>query len=322
MKTWLIEPRDPLIVRDGKPIGGDASIETLAFPFPSTTAGATRTRMASPNGEFLFVGDKTGSLDKLKEIPVYGPILTEVDGITGAARGFYYPAPRDAVVIPKDRDEHLEVKTVEAQRLVPGTIPDSCLVDSLGDQGLRPIVAEQGTESTEKPFSHAPVFWNQERFLEWLTTGRMKTPAMKPNELGVEGLPTETRVHVVMEPGERVAKDGGLFQTKGLRFAQEHREGGQAKLGQTRHFALSVRTPGGKVAGHVLDLRDELAPLGGERRLARWHSSGAEWPTLPPKIKETVLRTKTARIVILTRRCLPVEHCRIGMANHCPRWMV
>ena len=46
MTVWLIEPRDPVIFRDGKPFNASpgAHAKTLSFPFPATAAGATRTR--------------------------------------------------------------------------------------------------------------------------------------------------------------------------------------------------------------------------------------------------------------------------------------
>lgn len=298
MNIWLIEPRDPLIVRDGKPIGGDASIETLPFPFPSTVAGAARTRMASPNGEFLFPGNQK-ALDELLAVPIAGPILAEVDGATGTPIQYCFPAPRDAVVVPAERDEAGFVQTVALQRLRPADDVAGVEMDSLGMRALRPIRVV-GLENTGKPFEKAPAYWNQQQFLGWLTNWQIEAPYVAPDELGVEGLPTETRVHVVIRPGERVGVDGGLFQTKGLRFAQERRVRDRAKLGQTRHFALAIRTQPGKVAGHQVALRDELAPIGGERRLARWHSCAMGWPALPVAIRESVRRTKRARIVLLT----------------------
>ena len=55
MGNWLIEPIDPLIVRDGRPFGPTpgARARTLPFPFPQTIAGAVRTRDGlDANGRF------------------------------------------------------------------------------------------------------------------------------------------------------------------------------------------------------------------------------------------------------------------------------
>lgn len=308
MKTFLIEPRDPLIVRDGRPIGGDAAIETLPFPFPSTTAGAVRTRMASPNGEFLFPNQDV-QLKELLTIPVAGPILAELGAHSEQPKQFLFPAPRDALVFPKEGDDKGNATKIEVQRLRPGDLEPKCHMDSLGDKKLRPICAEGKTERTDKPFAKAPMFWNEVPFLDWLKTGGGGLGPFAPPCLGMASLPTETRVHVVIQPGERVSEDGGLFQTKGLRFAQ-------GKFGQTRPFALSVRMQPTTVDGHALDLRDELAPLGGERRLARWRASASGWPEIPPEVIMSIRTRKTARVVLLT----PAMFSRGALPDWENRW--
>lgn len=297
MSVWLIEPRDPLIVRDGKPIGGDARIETLPFPFPSTTAGAARTRMASPAGEFSLHGD--AALNQLLAIGVAGPVLAEVDGTTGEPRGFFFPAPRDALVFA-ERDIDQKVTRLIARRLAPKAMPIGGQVDSLADRNLLPVAAE-GDEKTDKPYDEPPAYWSDEHILDWLRKRAAPDVSFAPGALGIAQLPTETRVHVVIAQGERVGVDGGLFQTKGLRFAQEKRNGDERpKLGETRQFAISIRTDGGKVDGVPMALRDELAPIGGERRLARWRKSKRQWPECPQVIVNSVKESKTARILLVT----------------------
>jgi CRISPR-associated protein Cmr3 len=46
MTVWIMEPHDPLLVRDGRPFGSNpgARARSLLFPFPSTIAGGMRTR--------------------------------------------------------------------------------------------------------------------------------------------------------------------------------------------------------------------------------------------------------------------------------------
>ena len=43
-RTLLIEPRDPVIFRDGKPFALGLSARSIGFPMPSTVIGAIRTR--------------------------------------------------------------------------------------------------------------------------------------------------------------------------------------------------------------------------------------------------------------------------------------
>ncbi|HRI65288.1 MAG TPA: type III-B CRISPR module-associated Cmr3 family protein [Polyangium sp.] len=297
MSVWLIEPRDPLIVRDGKPIGNDARIETLPFPFPSTTAGAARTRMGSTRGEFTLQGD--GALNQLLGIAVAGPVLAEVDPAEGKPLGFFFPAPRDAMVIA-ERNKKQEVERLVARRLLPKPMPNGAQMDSLGAKELLPIGAEGG-EKTEKPYEDAPAYWTEAAMLQWLDKHDSLDVCFVPADLGMPQLPTETRVHVVVTPGERVGIDGGLFQTKGLRFAQEKRiPNERPKLQETRQFAVSIRTEGGKVDGKPLNLQNELAPIGGERRLARWQKSDRDWPECPASIVDAVKKTMTARILLVT----------------------
>lgn len=296
MSTWLIEPRDPLIVRDGKPIGGDARIETMPFPFPSTTAGAVRTRMASPNGEFSLSKEQA---PKLLKIPVAGPVLAEVNVGTGNTERFFFPAPRDALVFG-DNDDKEKVKNLIVRRLLPKEPSTNARADSLDQHGLWPIVAAKG-EKTEKPFSDAPAYWRDEHLLAWLKKNDKEDVAQPLGSLGISQLPTEVRTHVSIAPGERVGLDGQLFQTKGLRFVQnELPKGERMKWGQARQLALSIRATETLVDGKKMELRSELAPIGGERRLARWQKASKEWPECPEEIVKAIQKSKAARIVLVT----------------------
>jgi CRISPR-associated protein Cmr3 len=297
MSTWLIEPRDPLIVRDGKPIGGDARIETMPFPFPSTTAGAVRTRMASPQGEFSLSKDQAKELLK---IPVAGPVLAEVNVGTGNTEGFFFPAPRDALVFD-EKNKDGQIDRLIVRRLVPHpSWPSGARMDSLGQQELLPIAAA-GKEKPEKPFPDAPAYWRDKNMLSWLMKADKNDVSYSLGALGIAQLPTEARMHVSIAPGERVGLDGQLFQTKGLRFVQnEQPKGEPMKWGNVRQLAISIRAEGTLVHDKTIELRPELAPIGGERRLARWQRASKEWPKCPEEVIAAVKKSKTARIVLVT----------------------
>ena len=97
LQAWVIEPRDSLIVRDGKPFGANITHATsLDFPFPSTTTGGARTRIGSDqDGIFKCSKDE---LKELKEIAIRGSLLTEIDE-NGEVGEFYFPAPADALLL-------------------------------------------------------------------------------------------------------------------------------------------------------------------------------------------------------------------------------
>lgn len=293
MSTWLIEPRDPLIARDGRPsILG--RFESLPFPLPSTVAGAARTRMASPDGTFSLAPDEAR---KLLGLAVHGPVLAELEGEEIAT--FFAPAPLDAVLFESGEPSAASRK-VACWRLAPAALPRGAEVGALGERGLQPVGFARraiGAGPKEKTIARPPAFWDWPTFAEWLTD-----PA-DIHELDVtastlEGLPRERRVHLAVEPGERVAVEGALFETEGLRFLA----GPEARLAP-RRFGLALaaeQDAAGSLVGSPLELRRELAPLGGERRLARWSESKAGWPPLPAAVREAIASSRRARLVLLT----------------------
>ena len=79
--TWIIEPHDPLIVRDGRPFGPNPSAQaiSLSFPFPSTTTGGVRSRAGlKGDGTFLdSIGKLRGRSDHLRHSPPTRPVRCE-----------------------------------------------------------------------------------------------------------------------------------------------------------------------------------------------------------------------------------------------------
>jgi CRISPR-associated protein Cmr3 len=287
MSVWLIEPFDPLIARDGRP-SAIGRFDTTSFPFPSMVAGASRTRMGSVNGAFTLSGS---ALDELREgVHVRGPLLAELSPEDGAVEDWLVPAPRDAMILKE------EGAKPEIRRLAPRSLASGEALDSFQDMGLRPLRL-QGSGGRGKPPQCIPAFWRWSRLESWL-----RSPGDEPGidlvALGAQKLPVEIRAHLAIQPGERVGIDGMLFQTSGLRFLQK-RSKGSPRL-SPRRFALSLWTQGATVAGRDLDLAEQLAPLGGERRLARWSRASREWPQLPQDVLETIVETGRARLILLT----------------------
>jgi CRISPR-associated protein Cmr3 len=284
MNVWLIEPLDPLIARDGRP-AAVGRFDTVGFPYPSMVAGAVRTRMGSPNGAFFLSGS---ALDELKEkVIVQGPLLAELCSNCGVVRQWLAPAPQDAVFLRAEEDR------VTLKRLLPRPLEAGEAMDSLGEKGLVPL-GFQGAETYGKPPKGIPSFWNWSDFEAWLTAPEDR-PEIDLSAFGIGRLPVETRAHLAIQPGERVGIDGMLFQTSGLRFLQD----GEARL-SPRRFALSLRCNEATVGGRDLSLEEQIAPLGGERRLARWSPASEQWPRMPEEIREKIVASRRARLFLLT----------------------
>jgi CRISPR-associated protein Cmr3 len=291
MSVWLIEPLDPLIARDGRP-AAVGRFSTVGFPYPSMTAGAVRTRMGSEGGAFTL--ERT-ALSELKEnVEVRGPLLAELDE-NGGVLQWLPPAPRDAIFVRPEKADRPNL-----YRLEPRPWEEGEAMDRLREEGLLPL-STRGEVPTGKPPGGIPSFWRWEELEDWLVEPKDRT-GVDLAVLGIRKLLEETRSHLALEPGERVGIDGMLFQTSGLRFlystpVEESEE--RYDLGP-RKLALSVWSPGGKVAGRDLSLAEQIAPLGGERRLARWSKASRGWPELPGEVRKSVARTGRARLILLT----------------------
>jgi len=288
MSVWLIEPLDPLIARDGRP-AAVGHFRTVNFPHPSMIAGAVRTRMGSPNGAFTLPANALTEL--CKNVLIRGPLLAELDPESEAVCQWFAPAPRDAMILAGSDDRGI------LRRLVPRPLDPGEAVDSLAENGLQPV-GFHGGDTYGKPPKEYPSFWTWTHFQTWLTAPEDR-PEVALSALGIPGLPVESRSHLAIQPGERVGIDGMLFITSGLRFLQEKEPKTLSHL-SPRRFALSLWCESATVAGCELNLRQQIAPLGGERRLARWSPAASEWPQLPESIKQQIVDDGQARLVLLT----------------------
>jgi CRISPR-associated protein Cmr3 len=285
VSIWLVESLDPLIARDGRPSSVGGHFFTVSFPYPSMLAGAVRTRMGCENGAFTLRGD---SLKELKEnVIVRGPLLAELRSEGEEILQWLAPAPRDLTILRTD-DKKTTIK-----RLVPRPLKPGEAMDSLSKEGLLPV-GYAGGETYGKPPKDLPAFWRWAEFEKWLTSPADRSD-VDLKKLGVESLPIETRAHLAIQPGERVGIDGMFFQTSGLRFLQK----GDSLL-EPRRFALSLWCQGAKIAGRDLAMKRQIAPLGGERRLARWSPASEEWPRMPETVREKIVSDRRVRLILLT----------------------
>lgn len=278
MHTWIIEPRDPLIARDGRPFQATpgARARTLTFPFPSTTTGGVRARAGlDANGVF----DRETMLATVKQIAVAGPLLVEMDD-TGALERWLVPAPADALLLPLDPPQP---HAADLRRLVPLATPAAAVTNLPG--GL--FLVGQRQPDPRKP-RREPHYWYWDCFVAWLADP--KEERVDPAALGHNGPMLEQRTHVCVQSDEQTAKEGALFQTRGLEFTFVSQQKG--KPAQRRRLGLAVMTDAA--------IKPGIAPLGSERRLMCWRQSQAALPPCPQGLRDRIVKDKACRLVLLT----------------------
>ncbi|MDY0061462.1 MAG: type III-B CRISPR module-associated Cmr3 family protein [Myxococcota bacterium] len=256
MIPWILEPRDTVMLGDGRPIqAGALRMHSLLSPWPSTLAGLVRTRLATDeNGTF------TVSADASRQITVLGPWLAEL-AATGEPIRPLFPAPADVVWFESPGGGVVRI------RLQPAPSPEGADSDLAHRDRQLDLVAPASEPPAGKPV-RGPLFWTEEELVGWLVAppDRDECGTLP----GRAGPVREQRVHVSIASGTRTAEDGKLFSTEGLRFAV--REPGSGEL---RRLALAFGCEAATLSrGTVL--------LGGERRPVFLREGAAVlWPQPP-----------------------------------------
>ena len=285
MKSWWIEPRDSLMIGDGRPKGLGVGIRSLSFPWPSTLAGFIRTRVGSDR-EGRFVLTREEALGLL-EVSVKGPLLAEDRGGSEAPR-VWVPTPRDAIWHAPEgasEEERRLGRGLQCRRLVPRALPDGVQVDDEQD-GLEVLDVVDPSDFPKGKAAQGPAFLSWSAFEEWLVSppGRTRVYEERP---GLDPLPGERRVHVSIDPETGTAAEGRLFETEMLRFALPT---DRARYrGEIRRFGLLVGCDDAR-------LKPGVGHLGGERRISRVDEAGS-WPGFPEGFEPTGRRV---RLVLLT----------------------
>jgi CRISPR-associated protein Cmr3 len=296
---YLIEPRDSLIVRDGKPFDSTpgSRANTLDFPFPSTIIGATRTRAGlDTSGEF----DKT-KISSLLEHRLFGPLLVQLSA-PGEVEDWLIPAPSDALMI--DRKQLYKLEPFELKEGENSSLSN-----------LLPVGLEQDTNIKGKP-EGMPAFWYWSHFKAWLIKAEDKS--IKPDVLGLKNLPKDNRIHVSVQNETGTAKEGALFATSALSFTASLKsvEEKKVQLKNTSRLALVIKTDATVNTG--------LASLGGERRLVSWQTptKGLPSDTCPEEIIKAIKETKRCRIILLTPAYFEKGHAPTWLEQHCMQYSV
>lgn len=292
MSFWSIEPRDPLVVRDGRPNTRNGESAPLPFPYPSTVAGMIRTRFGTgKDGAF----DRSIDLSRLRDVAIRGPLLVHL-----ASSRIFVPHPRDCVILAEPGGRK-SIRALQPLDLPPGALADEEL------QGAALIGFPKTGAHPGKP-SHPPAFWPWEAFERWLCSTEATPNANEFLSGALDALPIERRVHVKI--GEQsTAEEGMLFEIGGLRFhgGPWARKDGEESSAYRPEFAmaLGVDVDAAGFPDTQRALTPGIGPSGGERRLSYWsEASGIKLPHAPPRPVLDFLRKKDSsariRVILLT----------------------
>lgn len=272
-KPYILEPRDSVVVRDGRPFDGTPGIRarTLPFPMPQTVAGQMRTRAGS-NSQGVF----SQSPQEVLQLGLRGPLLYDLKHQSVLAA-----APADALMLQSSDSQY------RLYALSP-VLRGPALLDEGLDQ-LHPVGS--GALLKDKP-KGMPAFWHWPQMLQWLqvqpTLYNSQGVVCNPSELGIPALPTDVRSHVSINAAAQTALEGALFSTVGLVFAH-----------MQRPLGLLLETDAGFDSG--------LSPfdfLGGERRMVHWRLAASGLPAAnTPQVQhiaQQVAKHGHCRVVLLT----------------------
>jgi CRISPR-associated protein Cmr3 len=279
MSVWLIQPRDPLIFRDGKPFNATPGVQatSLPFPYPSTLAGGVRTRAGrDAAGKF-----DSQQIDYLLQRSIRGPLLVALDE-SGKLAEWFFPAPADSLNV----DAGDESKGVRYW-VHPVALPTGAAMNL--EQGLpvsvNPVVKR-------KPHPKAPNFWNWATMEAWLEHPGNDAEAVDLPKIGMPHVIRESRMHVRIDAETGTASEGFLFQTSGLEFSTTRQDGNQKTLSKFQQYALAVETDA--------DLEPGVDFLGGERRVVYWTHSNKTPPACPDAIRKVIAGQKHCRLLLAT----------------------
>ncbi len=279
-----LQPRDPIVARDGRPFGEFAGnrMRSLPWPLPSTVAGAIRTLLGyAAGGNFA---DKL--VRRLKQVACHGPLP-----VSGGR--LFLPAPSDAIVGLAGACVTLRPEEMRDVSDLPG--------------GLLPVLPPPSVALMK--FGAPPAWWSRERMTRWLiSAGDAAADFFQPPSEFRNSPLLDERTHVRIDAATFAAKTHLLFSSAGL-VLDDLVEPGQSPPSERSHatqLAVRVDPFGDSTFQQQLATLDELRPLGGERRLLRVQPADAAARAefdCPPEVQNALSQVRVGdglRMVLVT----------------------
>ncbi len=252
MKSYLIESLAPLVFRSGKPFGSQASAQDVSFPLPSAGAGLVRYLSLSQNNDNQVLSLSKKDFDNLDyqtilSIQNQGPFLVRYSNEKDIE--ILVARPANALYF-----ENKQTSEKELVRLEPKSFEqEGELCGSDLPQGL--LHVQMTKELKGKPAKGAS-FWTLEDFIAWQKGKALDFKQVDNN--GLTSIPIELRTHVAIDDDSLASADGMLFQTASYDLAHQKTQHGWDK----KRLGFLVQTKE--------NLKQDLATLGGERRLSHF----------------------------------------------------
>jgi CRISPR-associated protein Cmr3 len=330
LNIWVIEPREPLIFRDGRPFSNRPGVvaQSLPFPFPATTTGGVRTQAGlDDRGIFAFTSNE--QLETLKKLRVRGPLLVQIlpqDERKGQgqeeqseALDWFVPAPADALLLkpeekgaspapagtllPKPDEKGASKVKARVKRLLPVQIGEALtdLAFYCAEKEMKPALQLVGMQTwvSGKPIEKPPRYWRWDVFQKWLLSPEDKEIEAW-SDLGIMGPQQEQRVHVSMDGEKHQGKEGALFATRAMEFVVRNDE---EELQEAHPLGLAMIVE--KDAQPVP--REGFAAFGGERRIVHWRKYQSSALTCPSALTANIAVNEQGvwpcRMILLTPAC-------------------
>jgi len=272
LKSYLLEPKAPLIIRSGRPFTETAGTDSARFPPPSTVAGALRAAYARSNNLPLN--------NTLLERSIKGPLAVKVD-LDGNLQH---------VLVPKPADAHYFTVNGETRILAASPLP---LADGEGcdlPAGLQPLAFN--TQALGKPLK-GPTWWNWDDFVTWRSDNNDLLFSQAARNGWTPPI-DDIRTHTAVNDKTKSSEDGLLFQTAGLTMWDTE------VSAQNTRFSLPESSIG-LLASIDGEIKSELLNLGGERRISEINSiPNNTWPTQIENLEANILKTRSLIISLHT----------------------